>query len=97
MCYVIPVGGAIVSSLMYRKNKEVKMRWLNLMFYGGAIFGVIDHLWNGELFTSPNIIKDLSLGVVISVAILAAWFLIVGLSKVRPELYPELNAGKIKA
>lgn len=44
------------------------------MFYGGAIFGVIDHLWNGELFlVSENWVKDLLLGVVIAAAILAGW------------------------
>jgi hypothetical protein len=47
---------------------------LNLMFYGASIFGVIDHLWNGELFLiSPNLTKDILLGVVITACVWGIW------------------------
>ena len=91
MCYIVPMGGAIVTSFICRKKKDAKMWWLNLMFYGGALFGIIDHLWNNELFVSQNIIKDLSLGVVISLSILASWFIILGLCKINPGLYSDLK------
>ena len=81
MCYLVPVGGAIISSLIWRKKRETKIWWLNLMFYGGALFGIVDHIWNGELFTSGNIVKDLSLGVVISLSILVSWFIVLALNK----------------
>lgn len=51
------------------------------MFYGGALFGIVDHIWNGELFTSGNIVKDLSLGVVISLSILVSWVITLVLNK----------------
>ena len=89
MCYIIPTGGAIISSLIWRKNKDAKVWWLNLMFLGGALFGIIDHIWNGELFVSQNIIKDLSLGVVISLIILASWFIILSLNKANPDANPR--------
>jgi len=58
-----------------------------LMFYGGTLFGVIDHLWNGELFlVSENWIKDLSLGVVITAGIILAWAGILALAKKSPSL-----------
>jgi len=75
MCYVGPVAGAIVSSVIWGKTKSTKIWWLSLLYWGGALFGVIDHLWNGELFLiSGDIIKDLLLGAVITVSILIFWF-----------------------
>lgn len=74
MCYTIPVAGAIVTSIIRHKKKDVKIWRLNLMFLGGAIFGVVDHLWNRELFlVSENLFADLLLGVVISAIIIVFW------------------------
>jgi len=82
MCYTVPLLGAAISSGIWKKTKSQKVWWLVLMFYGGALFGVIDHVWNGELFlVSGNIIKDILLGVVISVAILIVWGIILKLSQ----------------
>ena len=81
MCYIVPLGGAIITSLICRKKREAKIWWLNLMFSGGALFGIVDHIWNGELFTSGNIVKDLSLGVVISFSILVSWVIVLALNK----------------
>ncbi len=82
MCYSVPTAVAIVTTLMWRSKKTVQLFWLMLMFYGGALFGVIDHLWNGELFLiSKEWLKDLSLGVVITVVILAAWVTVLSLAK----------------
>jgi hypothetical protein len=55
------------------------------MLYGGTLFGVIDHLWNGELFlVSASWVKDIALGFVITAAIFAGWSIILALSKVSP-------------
>lgn len=82
MCYAVPVVGAVVTSVVWSKTKDVKVWWLNLLFLGGAFFGVIDHWWNGELFLiSENIVKDLMLGVVISAVILLSWGIMVAVSK----------------
>ena len=90
MCYTVPLAGAIVTSVMCHKKKNEKIWWLNLMFYGGALFGVIDHLWNGELFfISPNIGNDLLLGVVITAAIFTGWLTILALNKTNPTLVLE--------
>lgn len=94
MCYAGPVVGAIVSTFAWSKNRSSKLWWLTLLFWGGAIFGFVDHLWNGELFLiSKDIGKDLLLGVVISALILVAWAITVALSKVNPTLakYVEAN------
>jgi hypothetical protein len=74
MCYAVPIAGAITTSLLWRKTKSIKIWWLALMFYGGALFGFIDHLWNKELFLiSGDIIRDLLLGLAISLAIVIVW------------------------
>ena len=87
MCYTIPIVGAVVTSTMWKKTKNVKVWWLNLLFWGGALFGFIDHLWNGELFLiSGNIASDLMLGVTVSIVILACWGIMVAVSKTNPTL-----------
>lgn len=92
MCYTAPLVGAIATSLVWKKTKSVKVWWLTLMFYGGALFGVIDHLWNGELFLiSENIISDLLLGVAITAIILVSWGITVISSKANPTLAKYIN------
>lgn len=87
MCYSVPTVGAIVTSVVWSKTKSVKIWWLNLLLWGGALFGVIDHLWNGELFLiSKDVIKDLMLGVAITAAILVCWAIMVVMSKSNPTL-----------
>ena len=86
MCYTIPLAGAVITSLAWKKTKAVKVWWLTLMFYGGALFGVIDHLWNGELFLiSENIASDLLLGIVITGAIIISWAAIVAFGRTNPN------------
>lgn len=92
MCYTVPLAGAMITSIAWKRRRDVKLWWLNLMFYGGVIFGVIDHLWNGELFLiSENILKDLLLGVVISLGIIFSWSLTLVFSKCSPTLTKYVN------
>lgn len=87
MCYVAPLVGAITTSLICRTNKSKYVWWLNLMLYGGGLFGVIDHLWNGELFSLPkNLINDILLGLVILGAILLVWLVIIGFNYYKNKL-----------
>jgi hypothetical protein len=87
MCYVAPLAGAITTSVVWTRTKSVKVWWLALLFYGGALFGVVDHLWNGELFLiSENIISDLLLGVVITAIILISWGATIILTRINPTL-----------
>jgi hypothetical protein len=93
MCHVVPAAGAIVTSFIWKRNKSVKTFWLILMFVGGALFGMIDHLWNGELFLiGKNVTNDLLLGVVIASFIVVAWSVIVALSRFNPALKKYLVA-----
>jgi len=87
MCYLGPTTAAIVTTFMWKSKKALSLFWLMLMFYGGALFGVIDHLWNGELFLiSENWVKDIMLGVVITAGIILVWRVILFLARRIPEL-----------
>ena len=87
MCYAVPTSGAVITTAIWSKTKSVKVWWLTLLLWGGAIFGVIDHLWNGELFlVSKNIVSDLMLGVVITAVIFVGWSITVIMSKSNPVL-----------
>lgn len=97
MCYLGPTTAAIVTTFMWKSKKTLRLFWLMLLFYGGALFGIIDHLWNGELFlVSENWTKDVMLGVVITVCILLAWKGILFLAKRNPELNSYLLTADLK-
>ncbi|MBW2968136.1 hypothetical protein KY362_06640 [Candidatus Woesearchaeota archaeon] len=81
-CYAVPLAAVIIHFFMRRKNPSMRISkhhtWLNRLFIGGAIFGVVDHAWNGELFMiSDALLLDLALGATITAVILAAWGIMV--------------------
>lgn len=95
MCYLGPTTAAIVTTFLWKGKRTLKLFWLMLMFYGGSLFGVIDHLWNNELFlVSKNWGKDVSLGIVITAAIILTWVGIVALAKRIPTLHTYLTAAE---
>jgi len=88
VCYIVPMAAAIAHVVM-RKNiislKEgTHQIWLSLLLAGGAIFGVVDHWWNGELFLfGENILMDIMLGIAITIAIVVIWAVILTLEKTK--------------
>ena len=86
VCYVIPALAAIVHHVLRKKmpawKNDKHHSWLSLLLLGGAIFGVVDHLWNRELFLlGQKPLLDIMLGFTITIVILAAWAGIVALDK----------------
>jgi hypothetical protein len=83
-CYVVPTVAAVLLH-GFRGKKALKdneyVYWLNILFYGASIFGFVDHLWNGQLFSFN--ITDLLLGFTITSAILVFWGLMVQADKSR--------------
>jgi len=78
VCYIVPTAAALAVHVLrnsregLRENKHY--HWLNLLLFGAVIFGVVDHLWNGELFlTGENTAADLALGATITLTIFVAW------------------------
>lgn len=94
VCYVVPTIATIIGLIRQRKikRKDTHNYWLNLMLLGGALFGVIDHWWNGELFLiSENWIMDLALGFTITGGILGSWGIIVSIPKITDFMHRLSN------
>ena len=88
VCYIIPLVTAVISSVVWRAQRSGPAGWwLVLMLSGGALFGVVDHLWNGELFLiGENIVRDLLLGCTITGTIFGGWGITLGIAKLNPAL-----------
>jgi hypothetical protein len=88
VCYVVPLVVAVAVSVVWGLSRQgAKGFWLSLLLYGGSVFGVVDHVWHGELFLiSSNWSADLALGGVITGAMFGAWGFTIGLAKIRPSL-----------
>lgn len=90
VCYAVPAIAAI-SHFVMRKNitswkDSTNHLWLGLLLGGGAIFGLVDHWWNGELFLiGENILMDLMLGVTITIAIVIIWAVVIMLNKTKMQ------------
>ncbi len=91
ICYTIPTITLIILSIFNKKIKikEPEKGWLFLLLLGAVIFGVVDHLWNGEIFLiGENPLKDIALGVVITISVFIVWRVIVYIYKTRrKEVY----------
>ncbi len=88
VCYVVPMVAAILHYSLRKRvvsfKKNVHQLWLNLLFLGGAVFGVVDHIWNRQLFlVGERLFSDLMLGVLISLVIFVVWLGIVVVDKVK--------------
>ena len=88
VCYAVPTAAAIIHHIL-RGNivgwkKNASHLWLSLLLVGGAIFGIVDHLWNGELFLiGEEPLLDILLGVAITVVIFITWGVLVLLEKTK--------------
>ncbi|MEM2909191.1 MAG: hypothetical protein QXT05_02560 [Candidatus Bilamarchaeaceae archaeon] len=89
VCYVVPLVAAVVHMVLRKKIPGLKndhhQRWLSLLLIGASVFGVMDHLWNGELLLiGENVISDLMLGFAILTAVFVVWGVFIALEKI-PE------------
>jgi len=86
VCYAVPTVAAIIHYAT-RKNilswkTSIHHFWLSLLLVGSAIFGIVDHLINGELFLiGENVGFDLLLGAVITIVTIVVWAVIVIVDK----------------
>ena len=90
VCFVVPTAVAIVHGIMRKNTTSLKNSvhhlWLNLLLVGAAIFGLVDHWWNGELFfIGENIFMDILLGVIITIAVFVIWIVFVTIDKSKTK------------
>jgi hypothetical protein len=88
VCYTIPLAAALISSVVWgSRRKGPAGWWLSLLLYGGALFGVVDHLWHGELLLLGEApLMDLLLGATITAVIVAGWGITLGIARTYPSL-----------
>ena len=89
VCYSVPLAALLITAFRRKilRKKDVEGFWLNLLLLGGALFGVIDHFWNGELLLiGANWAADLMLGVTITAGIFVSWGLIVHRERITNPL-----------
>ena len=87
-CYTVPLVAGIIHSVMRKRNgwNDKHHQLLNWLLWGGAVFGVVDHVWNGDLLSFS--LSDVLLGVVITVSI----FLIAGAVMLADKLKAPTKA-----
>ena len=90
VCYAVPTVAAIAHFIMRKNITSWKGNtyhlWLSFLLAGGAIFGLVDHLWNGELFLiGENLLLDIMLGISITVAIIVIWVVMTYLDKTKSK------------
>jgi hypothetical protein len=93
-CYTVPVTAAIFHFIA-RKKIPSMMRdkyhsWLNQLFLGGAIFGVVDHWWNKQLLRFT--FNDIMLGYGITAAIILVWAVMVGYDQYKSKFQVKSTA-----
>jgi len=86
VCYMIPMLVAFAHHASRKKikrmNEDPHQLWLSMLLFGGASFGFIDHLWNGELFLiGSNLLADMVLGAVITLGIFCVWGIMVAVDR----------------
>jgi hypothetical protein len=62
-CFLVPAGEAIVTTIVQKIGKEkaekIKLKWLNIMLWGGVILLTIEHIWHGEIVPWPPFLTAL--------------------------------------
>ena len=95
MCYTIPLAASVAVSIVWGVRKRPEVWWLNLLLWGGALFGIVDHIWYGELFiVTGSLASDLALGGVITAVVFAAWGIALALTRISPTLARYISAPK---
>ncbi|MBU0953103.1 MAG: hypothetical protein KKA90_01625 [Nanoarchaeota archaeon] len=88
-CWVVPLLAMLIGVIGRKTTgrKDAQGFWLTIMLLGGALFGIIDHLWYGELLLiGPAWMLDLTLGGVITTGIITSWGVIVFKPKIHDSL-----------
>ena len=53
-CFIAPMSLAIVTTIFRKKIPEnLKIGWLNIMIWGGAIMLAVEHIAHGEIVLYP--------------------------------------------
>lgn len=90
VCYIVPLMATLLAFTGRRASHSSGLNgfYLNIMLLGGALFGLVDHAWSGELFLlGANWASDLALGGAITLGITAGWGIIVFKTRIAESMH----------
>jgi hypothetical protein len=103
VCYIVP----LVATALIGAGRKAGSRsggrgssighaahglWLNIMMLGGAVFGLIDHMFAGELFAITSMwMTDLAVGGAITAGITACWGVVIAMPKISSSMHSISN------
>jgi len=104
-CFIAPLSLGIVTTIFRKKIPEnLKIGWLNIMIFGGAIMLAVEHIAHGEIILYPPFLTAMQtaeeipimlkemvvVGGTMTIAIVAIWAVMVYIYNKKPELQKNL-------
>ncbi len=100
-CFIAPMSLAIVTTLFRKKFPEtLKIGWLNIMIWGGAIVLAVEHIAHGEVVLYPPFLTAMqtpaeipvmlqemaTVGGTMTLAIIFIWIIMVTISLKKTQI-----------
>ncbi len=100
-CFIAPLSLGIVTTIFRKKIPEnLKIGWLNIMIFGGAIMLAVEHIAHNEIILYPPFLTAMLtpaeipvmlqemavVGGTMTVAMVAIWTVMVYIYNKKPEL-----------
>lgn len=104
-CFIAPLSLGIVTTVFRKKIPEnLKIGWLNIMIFGGAIMLAVEHIAHGEIVLYPPFLTAMMtpadiaamlqemavIGGTMTIAMVAIWAVMVYIYNKKPELQKNL-------
>jgi hypothetical protein len=90
-CFIAPTATTIIATAIRKKIPEkYHINWLIMMFFGGSVMLIVDHIANGEIISTPPFLtalkapgymlkEILTTGLAMTIAIFIAWGIMVSI------------------
>lgn len=100
-CFIAPMGVGIITTIFRKKIPEnLKIGWLNMMIWGGAIMLAVEHIAHGEIILYPPFLTAIQtpseipimlqemavIGGTMTIAIFTIWAVMVYIYNKKPEI-----------
>jgi len=100
-CFIAPLSLGIVTTIFRKKIPEnLKIGWLNIMIFGGAIMLAVEHIAHGEIILYPPFLTAMQtpaeipvmlqemavVGGTMTIVMVAIWAVMVYIYNKKPEL-----------
>jgi len=104
-CFIAPLGLGIVTTVFRKKIPEnLKIGWLNIMIFGGAIMLAVEHIAHEEIILYPPFLTAMQtpaeipvmlqemavVGGTMTIAMVAIWAVMVYIYNKKPELQKNI-------